>query len=99
MALTTISPARDPKDAVAMTDAPWQSRVRLAAFYRIFQQIGWTGLIFNPVALRVPGPERVFLINPFGLACEEVTASNLVFDSQVRQLDAVDSFYRERPAA
>ena len=63
---------------IAMTDAEWQARVQLAACYRVFDLLGWTEMIFNHITLRVPGPERVFLINPFGLAYHEVTASNLV---------------------
>ena len=59
-------------------DAERAARVELAACYRIFDLLGWTELIFNHITLRVPGPERVFLINPFGLHYREVTASNLV---------------------
>ena len=40
----------------------------LAAAYRIFDYLGMTTLIFNHLTVRVPGPERHFLINPFGLA-------------------------------
>jgi len=64
--------------AIPMTDAEWQARVQLAACYRVFDLLGWTELIFNHITLRVPGPERVFLINPFGQMYHEVTASNLV---------------------
>ena len=56
----------------------WDSRVELAACYRIFDLLGWTEMIFNHITLRVPGPERHFLINPYGLWYREVTASNLV---------------------
>ncbi len=61
-----------------MTDAEWQARVELAAAYRIFAHLGWTELIFNHITVRVPGPQRLFLINPFGLHYSEVCASNLV---------------------
>ncbi len=64
--------------AIPMTDAERQARVQLAACYRIFDHLGWTELIFNHITLRVPGPQTVFLINPFGLHYSEVTASNLV---------------------
>jgi ribulose-5-phosphate 4-epimerase/fuculose-1-phosphate aldolase len=64
--------------AIPMTDAEWRSRVQLAACYRVFDLLGWTEMIFNHITLRVPGPQRVFLINPFGLMYHEVTASNLV---------------------
>jgi ribulose-5-phosphate 4-epimerase/fuculose-1-phosphate aldolase len=56
----------------------WAARVQLAAAYRIFHHLGWTELIYNHISLRVPGPETLFLINPFGLHYSEVTASNLV---------------------
>jgi ribulose-5-phosphate 4-epimerase/fuculose-1-phosphate aldolase len=61
-----------------MTDAERQARVQLAAAYRIFDHLGWVEMIFNHITVRVPGPERLFLINPFGLHYREVTASNLV---------------------
>jgi ribulose-5-phosphate 4-epimerase/fuculose-1-phosphate aldolase len=54
------------------------ARVQLAAAYRIFDYLGWTELIYNHITLRLPGPERHFLINPFGLQYAEVKASNLV---------------------
>ncbi|HTO48785.1 MAG TPA: class II aldolase/adducin family protein, partial [Burkholderiales bacterium] len=63
---------------VPLTDAERAARVQLAAAYRIFDHLGWTELIFNHITLRVPGPETIFLINPFGLHYREVTASNLV---------------------
>ena len=53
-------------------------RIELAACYRVFDLLGWTELIYNHVTLRLPGPERHFLINPFGLHYREVRASNLV---------------------
>src|SRR5256885_1261934 len=56
----------------------WRSRVELAACYRIFALLGWTELIYNHITLRLPGPDRHFLINPFGLHYTEVCASNLV---------------------
>jgi ribulose-5-phosphate 4-epimerase/fuculose-1-phosphate aldolase len=63
---------------IPLTDAERAARVQLAAAYRIFDHLGWTELIFNHITLRVPGPEKIFLINPFGLHYREVTASNLV---------------------
>lgn len=56
----------------------WDARVELAAMYRIFDLLGWTELIYNHITLRLPGPDRHFLINPFGLHYSEVRASNLV---------------------
>lgn len=60
------------------TAEEWHARVQLAATYRVFHLLGWTELIFNHITLRVPGPDKHFLINPFGLTYDEVTASNLV---------------------
>ena len=53
-------------------------RVQLAALYREFARQGWTKMIFNHISARVPGRHDHFLINPYGLFYEEVTASNLV---------------------
>jgi ribulose-5-phosphate 4-epimerase/fuculose-1-phosphate aldolase len=77
MALLMEKEAR-PGREVPLTDAERAARVELAAAYRIFDHLGWTELIFNHITLRVPGPEKVFLINPFGLHYREVTASSLV---------------------
>jgi ribulose-5-phosphate 4-epimerase/fuculose-1-phosphate aldolase len=61
-----------------MSEAERAARVELAACYRIFNHLGWTEMIFNHITLRVPGPEKLFLINPFGLHYSEITASSLV---------------------
>ncbi|MBV6304853.1 class II aldolase/adducin family protein [Candidimonas humi] len=69
-----------PSNAVR-PDAPadeQQLRTDLAACYRIFAMLGWTELIYNHITVRIPDPERHFLINPFGLHYTEVTAGNLV---------------------
>jgi ribulose-5-phosphate 4-epimerase/fuculose-1-phosphate aldolase len=58
--------------------AELEARVQLAACYRIFNHLGWTEMIFNHITLRVPGPEKFFLINPFGLHYSEITASSLL---------------------
>ena len=55
-----------------------EARENLAAFYRICHMFGWTELIYNHITARVPGAERHFLINQFGLLYNEITASNLV---------------------
>lgn len=60
------------------SDAERQARLDLAACYRIFDLLGWSESIYNHISLAVPGEEGAFLINPFGLLYEEVTASNLV---------------------
>ncbi|HAD89832.1 MAG TPA: class II aldolase, partial [Alteromonas macleodii] len=56
----------------------WQTRVDLAACYRAVAMYGWDDLIFTHISARVPGPDHHFLINPYGLMFDEVTASNLV---------------------
>ncbi len=61
-----------------ISDAEWQARQQLAACYRIFDYMGWSELIYNHISFRVPGEDNAFLINPFGLHYNEVTASNLL---------------------
>lgn len=58
--------------------AEWNARRELAALYRLAAHFGLTDTIYTHISLRVPGPAEDFLINPFGLLYEEVTASNLV---------------------
>ena len=58
--------------------AEWDVRVKLAAAYRLVDHFGWTEQIYGHLTARVPGPEDHFLINPWGLNYDEVTASNLV---------------------
>ncbi|MBT6284163.1 MAG: class II aldolase/adducin family protein, partial [Rhodospirillaceae bacterium] len=53
-------------------------RIELAAAYRLVDYFGWTELIYGHLTARVPGAEPHFLINPFGLNYDEITASNLV---------------------
>jgi ribulose-5-phosphate 4-epimerase/fuculose-1-phosphate aldolase len=69
--------ARKTRD-LPVSEAERAARLQLAAAYRVFAHLGWTEMIFNHITLRVPGPERLFLINPFGLHYSEVKASNLV---------------------
>jgi ribulose-5-phosphate 4-epimerase/fuculose-1-phosphate aldolase len=56
----------------------WQTRIDLAATYRLVAMYGWDDMIFTHISARVPGPEYHFLINPYGLLFEEITASSLV---------------------
>jgi ribulose-5-phosphate 4-epimerase/fuculose-1-phosphate aldolase len=78
MPLIMQEPAPRSAEPVPIGDAERAARVQLAACYRLFDLLGWTESIFNHITLRVPGPQRIFLINPFGLQYHEVTASNLV---------------------
>jgi ribulose-5-phosphate 4-epimerase/fuculose-1-phosphate aldolase len=55
-----------------------QLRVDLAACYRLVALFGWDDLIFTHISARVPGPEHHFLINPYGMLFDEITASSLV---------------------
>ncbi len=61
-----------------VSDEEWQARLDLAAMYRLTASYGWTDLIFTHISHRVPGPDHHFLINPYGLFFEEITASSLV---------------------
>lgn len=56
----------------------WKMRVDLAACYRLVAHYGWDDLIFTHISARVPGPEHHFLINPYGMMFDEITASSLV---------------------
>ena len=56
----------------------WETRVDLAAAYRLVAHYGWDDLIFTHISARVPGPDHHFLINPYGLLFTEISASNLV---------------------
>ena len=61
-----------------VSDEEWQTRIDLAACYRIIAMHGWDDLVFTHVSARVPGPDEHFLINPYGMLFEEITASSLV---------------------
>jgi ribulose-5-phosphate 4-epimerase/fuculose-1-phosphate aldolase len=61
-----------------VSEEEWQVRVDLAAAYRLVAYYGWDDLIFTHLSCRVPGPEHHFLINPYGMMFEEITASSLV---------------------
>jgi len=61
-----------------MTAEEWQTRVDLAAAYRLVALFKWDDLVFTHISARVPGTEDQFLINPYGLMFEEITASSLV---------------------
>ena len=61
-----------------VSDAEWRTRVDLAAAYRLVAAYGWDDLIFTHISARVPDSDHHFLINPYGMLFEEVTASSLV---------------------
>jgi len=56
----------------------WAARVDLAACYRLVARYGWEDLVFTHITLRIPGTDDQFLINPYGLFFDEITASSLV---------------------
>jgi ribulose-5-phosphate 4-epimerase/fuculose-1-phosphate aldolase len=64
------------RDSVSAEE--WQQRVDLAALYRLVASYGWDDMLFTHLSARVPGKGHHFLLNPFGLLFEEVTASSLV---------------------
>ncbi|MEW6998995.1 class II aldolase/adducin family protein [Colwelliaceae bacterium BS250] len=60
-----------------VSNAEWQTRVDLAACYRLVANFGWDDLIYTHISVKIPDTEH-YLINAFGVAFDEVTASNLV---------------------
>ena len=65
-------------EAPKRSDEEWRLRRELAACYRLIAHFRMTDLIFTHISIRVPGPETHFLITPYGLLFDEITASNLV---------------------
>ncbi|WP_022956317.1 class II aldolase/adducin family protein [Perlucidibaca piscinae] len=61
-----------------VSDEEWQLRCDLAACYRLVAAYGWSDLVFTHISVRLPGPEHHFLINPYGLMFDEITASSLI---------------------
>ena len=80
-----------------VSEAEWNLRVDLAAAYRLVALYGWSDLIFTHITARIPGPEHHFLINPYGLMFDEITASSLVkVDQACNKL--IDSPFPVNPA-
>jgi ribulose-5-phosphate 4-epimerase/fuculose-1-phosphate aldolase len=61
-----------------MSDVEWKVRVELAAAYRLTAMMGWTDMLGTHISCRVPDTDHEFLINPYGLLFEEMTASALI---------------------
>src|SRR5712692_10091017 len=61
-----------------VSEPEWQARIDLAAAYRLVALYGWDDLIFTHISARVPGADHHFLLNPYGMMFDEVTASSLV---------------------
>ena len=83
------------KDGVSAEE--WQLRCDLAACYRLVAAYGWSDLVFTHVSARIPGPQHQFLINPYGLMFDEITASSLIrVDQDCNKLS--DSAFPVNPA-
>lgn len=82
--LTSVHGGRRGKDVSA---AEWKARVELAAAYRLTAMLGWDDMLGTHISCRVPGTEDQFLINPYGLLFDEITASSLIkCDTEGRKL-------------
>jgi ribulose-5-phosphate 4-epimerase/fuculose-1-phosphate aldolase len=80
-----------------VSEQEWELRVQLAACYRLVALYGWSDLVFTHISARVPGPEHHFLINPYGLMFDEITASSLVkVDAQCNKV--IESPFPVNPA-
>ena len=76
--MTALESVEIPSLEGKVGDEEWAIRVDLAAAYRLVAHYGWDDLIFTHLSARIPGPEHHFLLNPYHLMFEEVTASSLV---------------------
>lgn len=76
--MSNVMPLATPSVRELVSPEEWQTRVDLAACYRLAAHYGWTDLIYTHISARVPDTDDHFLLNPFGLLFEEVTASSLV---------------------
>ena len=95
--MTDIRGPSIPSRKGSVPPAEWQTRVDLAACYRLVAHFGWSDLVFTHISARIPGSDAEFLINPYGLMFEEVTASSLVkIDQSGNKLD--DSPFPVNPA-
>jgi len=75
----------------------WQVRVDLAAAYRLVAHFRWDDLVFTHISARIPGRHDQFLINPYGLMFDEITASSLIkIDANGNKID--ESEYPVNPA-
>ena len=74
--MTFQEPSIDIRSRV--TEEEWQQRIALAACYRLVAYFHWDDLIFTHLSARVPGGAHHFLINPYGMTFDEITASSLV---------------------
>ncbi|ERP88906.1 aldolase [Alcanivorax sp. MD8A] len=86
-----LDPAAITSKQADVSPEEWQLRVDLAAAYRLVALYGWDDLIFTHLSARIPGDEHHFLINPYGMMFDEITASSLVrVDQDGNKLNAGD---------
>lgn len=76
MGMMNVLPLADVRSAVPVQE--WHARVQLAACYRLMAVYGMTDLIYNHISARLPGNDEHYLINPYGMLYEEITASSLL---------------------
>jgi len=75
-----------------MSEAEWQTRVDLAALYRLVHHYGWSDLFGTHISARIPDQPDTFLLNPYGYLFEEITASSLVkVDEDGNELNESDN--------
>jgi ribulose-5-phosphate 4-epimerase/fuculose-1-phosphate aldolase len=93
----STSPLTIPTLKSSVSAEEWRTRVDLAAAYRLVAAFKWDDLVFTHISARVPGTENQFLINPYGLLFDEITASSLVrIDGQGNKLS--ESPFEVNPA-
>jgi ribulose-5-phosphate 4-epimerase/fuculose-1-phosphate aldolase len=93
----SVDPKTLPSLKSTVSAEEWAARVDLAAAYRLTAMFGWEDLVFTHITLRVPGSEDQFLINPYGVFFDEITASSLVkIDTNGNKV--MDSPYPVNPA-
>ena len=95
--MSAAAALRIPSREKEVSPDEWRVRVDLAAAYRLVAHFGWDDLVFTHISARVPGQGHAFLINPYGLMFDEITASSLVkIDADGNKLD--DSPFPVNPA-
>jgi ribulose-5-phosphate 4-epimerase/fuculose-1-phosphate aldolase len=93
--MTSITSAPTVREHVSAEE--WDARIALAAAYRLVAHYHWDDLIFTHLSARVPGPEHHFLINPYGMLFDEITASSLL-KVDLAGNKVMDSPYQVNPA-
>jgi ribulose-5-phosphate 4-epimerase/fuculose-1-phosphate aldolase len=86
--MSDLSQLQIPSMRSRVSREEWDTRVNLAACYRLVHHYGMDDLVYNHISARVPGEEGHFLINAYGMTYDEITASSLVkidFDGKVVQ--------------